>query len=106
MNVCEEVEKIAALSGPELLQGARNLADLRTAFEAAGEFPRSDARELRGRFERALERCEEPVAQQQARDAERSWNALFEATNRVRAYRLADAKPANMATRDPPPQPP
>jgi hypothetical protein len=100
ISVCEELEKIAALSGPELLQGARNLPDLRAAFEAAGEFPRGDARGLRGRFERALERCEESVAQQQARDAERSWDDLFEAANRVRAYRLAVARQADVSERD------
>jgi uncharacterized protein DUF349 len=98
--VCEELEKIAGLSGPELLQGARNLPDLRAAFEAAGEFPRGDARSLRSRFERALERCEEAVAQQQARDAERSWDDLFEAANRVRAYRLAVARQADVSERD------
>jgi hypothetical protein len=100
INVCEELEKIGALSGPELLQGARKLPDLRAAFEAAGEFPRGDARGLRGRFERALGRCEESVAQQQARDAERSWNDLFEAASRVRAYRLAVARQADVSAQD------
>jgi hypothetical protein len=100
ISVCEELEKLAALSGAELVQGARNMADLRTAFEAAGEFPRADGRGLRGRFERALERCEESVAQQQVRDAERSWDDLFEAANRVRAYRLAVAKQAGVEERD------
>jgi hypothetical protein len=100
INMCEELEKIAALSGPELLQSARNLPDLRAAFEAAGEFPRGDARGLRGRFERALERCEESVAQQQARAAERSWDDLFEAANRVRVYRLAVARQADVSERD------
>ena len=100
IGVCEELEKIAALSGPELLQGARNLPDLRAAFEAAGEFPRADARGLRGRFERALERCEDSLAQQQARAAERGWSDLFEAANRVRAYRLAAARQADASERD------
>jgi hypothetical protein len=100
ISVCEELEKVADLSGLELLQSARNLPDLRAAFEAAGEFPRGDARGLRSRFERALERCEESVAQQQAREAERSWEDLFEAANRVRAYRLAVARQADASERD------
>jgi hypothetical protein len=100
IGVCEELEKIAALSGQDLVQSARNLPDLRAAFEAAGEFPRGDARGLRGRFERALERCEESIGQQQARDAEHSWNDLFEAASRVRAYRLAVARPADVSERD------
>jgi hypothetical protein len=98
--LCEELEKVVALSGPELLENARNLPDIRLAFEAIGEFPRGDARELRGRFERAFERCEKSVAQQQARDAERSWTDLFDAANRVRAYRLATARNADLAERD------
>jgi hypothetical protein len=99
-GVCDELEKIAASSGPELLANARKLADLRLAFEAIGEFPRGGARELRSRFERALERCEESVAQQQARDVERSWADLLDAANRVRAYRLALARNADLAERD------
>ena len=47
------------------------------------------ARELRGRFERALERCEDAVERQKLRDTEASWNTLLEAANRVRAYKLA-----------------
>jgi hypothetical protein len=40
------------------------------------------------------------VAQQQARDAERSWSNLFEAANLVRAYRLSIARNAQGAERD------
>jgi hypothetical protein len=47
-----------------------------------------------------LERCEEAVAQQKARDVERSWADLLEAANRVRAYRLALARNADPAERD------
>jgi hypothetical protein len=100
ITLCEELEKVVALSGPELLESARDLRDLRLAFEAIGELPREGARELRGRFERAFERCEKSVAQQQGRDAERSWTELFDAANRVRAYRLAIARKADFAERD------
>ncbi|MFL6600110.1 MAG: DUF349 domain-containing protein [Steroidobacteraceae bacterium] len=100
ISVCEQLEKIAALSGPQLLQSARNISDLRATFEAAGEFPRGEARGLRGRFERALQRCEDSLAQQQARDAEQAWSDLFAAANRVRAYRLAVARQAQVAERD------
>jgi hypothetical protein len=92
MALCEQVEKIAALEGAELLASARTLVELRSAFEALGEFPRADTRELRNRFDRGLDRCEKSVARQHARDAERGWNDLFEAANHVRAYRLAVAR--------------
>lgn len=89
VGLCERVESVAALSGPELLQAAQTLPDLRAAFEEIREFPRSDSRALRGRFERALDRCEESIARQHSRDAERSWNDLFDAANHIRALRLA-----------------
>lgn len=90
--LCEQIEKIAALDGAELLAQAGTLGDMRNAFEALGEFPRADTRELRSRFERGLERCKESVARQQVREAERAWNDLFEAANQIRAYRLAVAR--------------
>ncbi len=90
--LCEQIEKIATLEGPELLERARTLRELRSAFEALGEFPRADTRELRNRFDRGLERCEESIARQRTRDAERSWEDLFEAANHVRAYRVAVAR--------------
>jgi hypothetical protein len=89
--LCEQVEQIAALEGPELLERARALVELRRAFEALGEFPRADSRELRGRFDRGLVRCEAAIARQHARDAERGWIDLLEAANPVRAYRLGVA---------------
>ena len=94
LGVCEELEQMAALSGPELLQSAAGLASQRPAFEASGELPLAAARELRHRFERAYERCEKAIARQHLRDAERGWNDLFEAANLVRACRLASAQRA------------
>lgn len=100
LALCEQLEAIAALEGPELLERAATRAELRKAFEALGEFPRADTRELRNRFERALERCEAALKRQQARDAERSWDDLFEAADRVRAYRLAVARKLDTAQLD------
>jgi hypothetical protein len=97
---CEEVERIAALSGSELLESARKLPELRLAFEIIGEIPKGAARELHRRFERAVEHCDKAVAQEQARDAERSWANLFEAADTVRAYRLSIARNAQVAERD------
>jgi hypothetical protein len=95
--LCEQLEKLAAASGPELLEGAKALPEARQTFEAIGEFPRADARALRGRFERALDRCDEAIARQRVRDTEHSWNDLFEAADHVRAYRLALAQGADTA---------
>ena len=98
--VCEELETIASSLGSILLEGAARIADLRVAFEGAGEFPRPEARSLQARFERAVERCEKAVERQKANDAERSWSDLLEAANRVRAYREAVARNAATAEQD------
>ncbi len=89
--LCEQLESIALLEGPELLQRASVRGELRQAFAAIGEFPRAEARALQSRFDQALARCEAAIARQQVRDAERGWSDLFEAAHQVRAYRLAVA---------------
>ncbi len=87
--LCEEVEKIAALSGQELLEHTKTLPELRLAFDAIEELPRSNARQLQDRFERAFGNCKRAMAEQQSRDVEQGWVALLDAANDVRAYRLA-----------------
>src|SRR5882757_5425379 len=98
--MCEELGAIAQLSGPPLLQSTARVTELRGAFAALGEFPRGVARELHGRFERAVERCEAAVARQKLRDEEYSWTALLDAANRVRAYKLALVREADTAQQD------
>jgi hypothetical protein len=89
LALCEQLEKLASGSGVELMRGAQTLPELRLAFEAIGEFPRAEARAVRSRFERTYESCERAVAEQRARDGERSWDSLFEAGAQVGAYQLA-----------------
>ena len=95
LALCAELEQIGALSGTALLEGALRTGELRAEFEALGELPKPDARELRRRFERAQERCEEAVAEQKSQDVERGWTGLLQAADRVRAYRLALARGAD-----------
>lgn len=91
LALCERLDQIAVLEGAELLAQAGAMAELRSAFEALGEFPRAATRELHNRFDRGLDRCEKAFARQRARDIERGWDDLFVAANHVRAYRLAAA---------------
>jgi len=98
--VCVEIEKVATLSGGELLEGAGRIPELRAAFEEAGELPRNDKRSLRTRFERAAERCERAVARQEASNAERSWVDLLDAADKVRAYVAASAREVDETERD------
>jgi hypothetical protein len=91
---------MAELSGQELLESTKRVPELRDAFDAIEELPKANARQLQTRFERALERCRKAVAQQQARDAEQGWTALLDASNAVRAYRLATVRNADDSERD------
>lgn len=92
LAVCEQIESIATLEGAELLARATSLADLRKTFESLGELPRAESRALRARLDQGLDRCAQAVARQHARDAERAWDAIFEAADQVRAYQLGVAR--------------
>jgi hypothetical protein len=97
--LCEELTRIAALEGPQLLAGSRQLEALRGGFEAL-DLPRQGARELQQRFDRAVERCRDAIAAQQARAAQRVWTDLFEVVNRVRALALSAVRRAGDDERD------
>lgn len=97
VRLCEELERISVLSNQELLEQARQLPDVREVFDAIGELPKANARQLHDRFERAFERCQKAVAQQHARDAEQGWIDALDAANYVRAYRLALVRKADAA---------
>jgi hypothetical protein len=98
LALCEDVERISGLTGTELLAGVRQLEDLRTGFEGL-ELPRAGARELRNRFERALERCLDALAAQRARDAQRVWSEVFAVADRIRALALATVRSADSEAR-------
>jgi hypothetical protein len=97
LELCEEAERVAALSGPELLEGAAKIPEWRSAFDALGEMPRAEARGLEARFERALDLCGTRVAQQHERNEEQSYTNLFEAGRHVQSYAWAVARNADAA---------
>jgi hypothetical protein len=98
--LCEEAEQVAALSGPALLEGAGKIPQWRAAFESLGEMPRTDQRALHARFERALHLCQTQVAQQRAREKERSFTHLLEAAGHIHAFGWAVAQSAAPADRE------
>ena len=87
--LCEEAERVAALSGVPLLEGTAKIPEWRSAFDALDEMPRTEARGLHDRFERAIDLCRARVAEQQLRDTEQSFTNLFEASRSVNAYERA-----------------
>jgi hypothetical protein len=98
--LCEEAERVAALSGVPLLEGATKMPEWRGAFDALDEMPRTEARGLHNRFERAIDLCRARVAEQHARDAERSFTNLFEAARSVDAYEWAVLQGAESSDRE------
>lgn len=89
VTLCVEAEQIAQLTDRELVEGVKRLPDLRAAFDALAELPKAQARPLRDRFDRAMDRSRKALARQQAEDAERGWTDLLDASTQVRAYQLA-----------------
>lgn len=87
--LCEEAEQVLTLTGPDLLEGAKKLSALSELFEALGELPKAQARDLRMRFERALDRCEKSVAEQKTRNQAQAWNNLLDASGKIHEYRFA-----------------
>lgn len=95
--LCEELEQLAARSGPALLEDAAKAAERRAAFETLGELPRGEERALRARFERAQERVQSALARQRVQEKEQSIADLLEAVRRIHAYgwAVARAEPAS-----------
>ncbi|MDY6945607.1 MAG: DUF349 domain-containing protein [Pseudomonadota bacterium] len=100
IGLCEELERIAGLGDQELIENVKRLPELGAAFDAIGELPKANARQLHDRFERAFDRCKQAEARQHAIDAEQGWINLFDAANAVRAYRLARVRQAGAAESD------
>jgi Domain of Unknown Function (DUF349) len=98
--LCEEAERVAALSGAALLERRAMIPELRTAFDALDEMPRAEARGLQDRFERALRLCEAEIAEQNVRDAEQSFTNLLEAGRHIQAYEWAALRNAEGSERE------
>lgn len=96
--LCEQVEALASLGDADPAAREIDLAGLRNAFDALGELPRASSRALRHRLDAGLERCAKAIARRQAREAERSWDTVFEAAERVRAYAFAAAQGQDAAS--------
>jgi Domain of Unknown Function (DUF349) len=98
--LCEEAERAASLSGAALSQEIARIPEWQSAFDALEELPRNDARTLKTRFERALERCQAQASKQLVLAADRSFTSLFEAGMHIRAYEWASVTQAADSERE------
>jgi hypothetical protein len=85
--LCEDAERATDPS---------KIPEWQAAFDALDEMPRNDARELRDRFERAVNSCIARANEERAREAERSFANLFEAARLIQAYAWAVASEADL----------
>jgi Domain of Unknown Function (DUF349) len=100
MALCEEIERVAALSGTALLEAAAKIPEWRDAYQALDEMPRTEARGLQDRFERAIELCKTQMAQQRVRVTEQCFRNLFEAERSVNNYEWAVLQGAESSERE------
>jgi Domain of Unknown Function (DUF349) len=100
MALCEEIERVAASSGTALLEAAAKIPEWRHAYQALDEMPRTEARGLQDRFERAIELCKARMAQQRVSDTEQSFRNLFEAARSINTYEWAVLQGAESSERE------
>jgi hypothetical protein len=98
--LCEQVEQAAGDAAADRIPGHAKVVEWHAAFEALGELPRADARNLRDRFQRAVSRYEDGLTRQDSRDAEAAESNLFEAARLVRAYERAVMRGEQAAERE------
>jgi hypothetical protein len=89
--LCEAVERLPGLSGDEFGSGVKRLGEMRKEFDAL-DIPRASARDLRQRFARAADRCDEATRRLRAATERRVWDDVFAAYSEVRAYALCVAQ--------------
>jgi hypothetical protein len=87
--LCEDAESAAELAGPSLLEVAAKIPEWRAAFDMLGEMPRVGTKDLKVRFERAVDLCLTRIAEQHTRDTNMAFTNLLEAGRHVRAYEWA-----------------
>jgi hypothetical protein len=100
LALCEQVEQAAAVPAVERPSAHAKIREWHAAFDEIGELPRAEARGLRNRFERAVARYEDGLAQQDRRDTEAAEANLIEAARHLRAYERAVMQDAPAAERE------
>jgi hypothetical protein len=88
--LCEEAERLAALTGAASVEAGARIAELRTEFDALAAVPRG----LQDRFERALHRHEAQLVERRRLDGEEAVMNLFSAARHVRECEWATARDA------------
>jgi len=89
-GLCEELERIAGLTGEPLASSVKQVDELLAEFDTL-ELPRASARALGQRFRQAIDRYAHAMRRHREEAASRGWSDLFAAAAQVRAFALAAA---------------
>ncbi len=87
--LCQQIEEACQEGPADRPSGEARLREWQEAFNALGELPRNDARNLRTRYERAMTRYDSQIAGLAQRDAEAVETNVLAAARQVRAYQRA-----------------
>ena len=100
LELCEEVERAAAQTGSALLEATPEHPAVAHRFDAIGELPRADQRELYGRFEQALKQITAGASRQRAQEAAQSFENLLAAARHIQHFGWAVAEGRDAAEHD------
>ena len=98
--LCDEIEEATGVSAEDRPASNTKISEWHAMFGEVGELPRTDARDLQNRFERAIARYRAKLAEQDLRDAEAAESRLLEAGRHIRAYERAVMLDATPEERD------
>jgi hypothetical protein len=97
--LCEEAERLSQATEGDVAEAAGSLSAMRGEFESL-ELPRTSARDLRRRFERAAESCDASRRRRESDAVRESWTRSLAAADRVREYMLGVARDPPVAERE------
>jgi hypothetical protein len=87
--LCEQIEQASREGPADRPSGEAKLREWQDAFNALGELPRNESRQLHDRYQRAMSRYEALIAGLARRDAEAAETDAVAAARQVRAYQRA-----------------
>jgi hypothetical protein len=88
-DLCKQIEEASQQGPADRPSGEARLREWQEAFHAIGELPRSDARNLHERYQRAMSRFDSQIAGLAQRDADAAEANVLAAARQVRAYQRA-----------------
>lgn len=89
LTILQELEAILALEGDAFWSARQRQESLGEAFQAVGELPRDDARDLVQRFHQINDQIQTKVQQERQLAATRAWQEAFQWADQIRQCELA-----------------